>query len=108
MGTNASVGNVGKGVIADMRAMECPLEGHHLEAENDDELFKATRKHADEVHLDQGSPTSSFARSLRRTFTSSSEPALGAGAQHPRPFPLPSIHLSVWKGCSANFRLTEF
>ena len=54
MGTNASVGNVGKGVNADMRAMECPLEGHHLEAENDDELFKATRKHADEVHPDQG------------------------------------------------------
>ncbi len=31
-----------------MRAMECPLEGHHLEAENDEELFKETRKHADE------------------------------------------------------------
>jgi hypothetical protein len=54
MGTNASVGNVGKGVNADMRAMECPLEGHYLDAENDDELFKATRKHADEVHPDQG------------------------------------------------------
>jgi predicted small metal-binding protein len=37
-----------------MRAMECPLEGHHLEAENDEELFKATRKHADEVHPEQG------------------------------------------------------
>jgi predicted small metal-binding protein len=33
-----------------MRAMECPLEGHHLEADNDEELFKATREHADEVH----------------------------------------------------------
>jgi predicted small metal-binding protein len=37
-----------------MRAMECPLEGHYLEAENDEELFKATRKHADEVHPEQG------------------------------------------------------
>jgi predicted small metal-binding protein len=37
-----------------MRAMVCPLEGHHLEAENDEELFKATRKHADEVHPEQG------------------------------------------------------
>ena len=37
-----------------MRAMECPLEGHHLEADNDEELFKATRKHADEVHPEQG------------------------------------------------------
>jgi hypothetical protein len=33
-----------------MRAMECPLEGHHLEADNDEELFKETRKHADEIH----------------------------------------------------------
>jgi predicted small metal-binding protein len=33
-----------------MRAMECPLEGHHLEADNDEELFKVTRKHADEIH----------------------------------------------------------
>jgi predicted small metal-binding protein len=47
------VGNVGKGGEIDMRAMECPLEGHHLEAENDEELFKATRKHADEVHPDE-------------------------------------------------------
>ncbi len=37
-----------------MRAMECPLEGHHLEAENDEELFKVTREHADEVHPEQG------------------------------------------------------
>ena len=29
------------------------LEGHHLEAENDEELFKVTRKHADEVHPEQ-------------------------------------------------------
>ena len=36
-----------------MRAMDCPLEGHHLEAENDEELFKVTRKHADEVHPEQ-------------------------------------------------------
>ena len=37
-----------------MRAINCPLEGHHLEAENDEELFKAVRKHADEVHPEQG------------------------------------------------------
>jgi hypothetical protein len=44
--------------------MECPMEGHHLEAENDEELFKVTRKHADEIHTpSKGSPTSSFARS---------------------------------------------
>ena len=54
MGGNTSVGNVGKGGDVEMRAMECPLEGHHLEAENDEELFKATRKHADEVHPQQG------------------------------------------------------
>jgi predicted small metal-binding protein len=47
-------GGARKGVNADMRAMECPLEGHHLEAENDEELFKVTRKHADEVHPEQG------------------------------------------------------
>jgi predicted small metal-binding protein len=47
-------GTWGKGVNVDMRAMECPLEGHHLEADNDEELFKATRKHADEVHPEQG------------------------------------------------------
>jgi hypothetical protein len=47
-----SVGNVGKGVNVHMRAMECPLEGHHLEADNDEELFKVTRKHADEIHRD--------------------------------------------------------
>jgi predicted small metal-binding protein len=34
--------------------MECPLEGHHVKAENYKELFKVTRKHADEVHLEQG------------------------------------------------------
>jgi predicted small metal-binding protein len=38
----------------DMRAMECPLEGHHLQADNDEELFKVTRKHADEIHHEQG------------------------------------------------------
>ena len=36
-----------------MRAMKCPLEGHHLEADNDEELFKVTRKHAEEVHPEQ-------------------------------------------------------
>ena len=36
-----------------MRAMECPIEGHHLKAENDEELFEATHKHADEVHPEQ-------------------------------------------------------
>jgi len=54
MGVNASVENVGKGGNVDMRAINCPLEGHHLEAENDEELFKAVRKHADEVHPEQG------------------------------------------------------
>ena len=37
-----------------MRAMECPVEGHYLEAENDEELFKEVRKHADEIHPEQG------------------------------------------------------
>jgi hypothetical protein len=37
-----------------MRAMQCPLEGHHLEAQNDEELFKVTRKHADEIHPKKG------------------------------------------------------
>jgi hypothetical protein len=37
-----------------MLAMEYPLEGHHLEAENDEELFKVSRKHADEIHPEQG------------------------------------------------------
>jgi len=43
--------------------VECPLEGHHLEADNDEELFKVTRKHADEIHPSKASPTSSFALS---------------------------------------------
>jgi len=43
--------------------MECPLEGHHLEAEDDEELFEATRKHADEGHPEQGFTDSSFALS---------------------------------------------
>jgi hypothetical protein len=33
-----------------MRATDCPEDGHYLEAENDEELFKEARKHADEVH----------------------------------------------------------
>jgi predicted small metal-binding protein len=33
-----------------MRAMDCSEEGHHMEAENDEELFKQARKHVDEVH----------------------------------------------------------
>ena len=37
-----------------MRAMDCPLEVYPLEADNDEELFKATRKRADEVHPEQG------------------------------------------------------
>jgi predicted small metal-binding protein len=48
------VANVGKGENVHMRAMECPLEGHHLEADNDEELFKVTREHADEIHPEQG------------------------------------------------------
>jgi predicted small metal-binding protein len=54
MGVHTSVANVGKGGNVEMRAMECPLEGHHLEADNDEELFEVTRKHADEVHPEQG------------------------------------------------------
>jgi predicted small metal-binding protein len=36
-----------------MRAADCPLCGEHLEAENDDELFKKGRAHVDEKHGDQ-------------------------------------------------------
>jgi predicted small metal-binding protein len=54
MGVNAFGGNVKKGGNVDVRAMDCPLEGHHLEAENDEELFKVARKHADEIHPEQG------------------------------------------------------
>lgn len=34
-----------------MRAIECPC-GHHLEAEDDDELFQAARDHVDREHPD--------------------------------------------------------
>jgi predicted small metal-binding protein len=37
-----------------MRAMDCPEDGHHLEAENDEELFNQARQHADEVHPEAG------------------------------------------------------
>jgi hypothetical protein len=37
-----------------MRAMECPLENHHLVAEKDEEQFEVTRKHADEILPEQG------------------------------------------------------
>jgi len=47
-----------------MRAMDCPLEGHHLEAENDEELFKEARKHTDEVHPNQGFTDEQQLRSL--------------------------------------------
>jgi hypothetical protein len=30
------------------------LEGHHLEAENDEELFELTRKHPDQIHPERG------------------------------------------------------
>jgi predicted small metal-binding protein len=33
-----------------MRAMDCTLDDHHLEAENDEELFKQAREHVDEAH----------------------------------------------------------
>jgi hypothetical protein len=33
-----------------MRAMECPDDGHHMEADNDEELFKLARQHTNEVH----------------------------------------------------------
>jgi predicted small metal-binding protein len=36
-----------------MRAADCPLCGEHLEAENDEELFRKGRAHADENHADQ-------------------------------------------------------
>ena len=35
-----------------MRAMDCEADGHHMEAENDEELFSQARKHADEAHSD--------------------------------------------------------
>ena len=33
-----------------MRAMDCEADGYHMEAENDEELFKLSRKHLDEAH----------------------------------------------------------
>jgi len=36
-----------------MRAADCPLCGEHLEAEDDEELFRRGRAHADEKHADQ-------------------------------------------------------
>jgi hypothetical protein len=33
-----------------MRAMECPDDGHHMEAETDEELFKQARQHTYEAH----------------------------------------------------------
>jgi predicted small metal-binding protein len=33
-----------------MRAMECPDDGHHMEADNDEELFKMARRHTNEAH----------------------------------------------------------
>jgi predicted small metal-binding protein len=70
--------------------MECPLEGHHLEADNDEELFKATRKHADEVHPEQGF-TDEQLRSIieENVYEKWREPALRAGAQHPGPCSYP-------------------
>jgi hypothetical protein len=38
---------------ATMRAADCPLCGEHLEAEDDDALFRKGRAHADEKHADQ-------------------------------------------------------
>jgi hypothetical protein len=63
-----------------MRTMGCPLEGHHLEAENDEELFKVTSKHAEEVYPEQGF-TDERLRSIieERTFTRSREPVSGQG-----------------------------
>jgi predicted small metal-binding protein len=34
-----------------MRALECPC-GHHLEGENDEELFRLARQHVEEHHPD--------------------------------------------------------
>jgi predicted small metal-binding protein len=72
--------------------MECPLEGHHLEADNDEELFKATRKHADEVHPEQGF-TDEQLRSIieENVYEKYLTPALGAGAQRPA-LPYALIH----------------
>jgi hypothetical protein len=36
-----------------MRAADCPLCGEHLEAEDDEELFRRGRADADEKHADQ-------------------------------------------------------
>ena len=36
-----------------MRAADCPLCGEHIEAEDDDALFRKGRVHADEKHADQ-------------------------------------------------------
>ena len=35
-----------------MRAMDCSEDGHHMEAENNEELFKLARKHVNEAHPD--------------------------------------------------------
>jgi hypothetical protein len=35
-----------------MRAVECPC-GEHLEANSDESLFEAARRHADEAHPDR-------------------------------------------------------
>ncbi len=33
-----------------MRAMDCAEDGHHMDAENDEELLKQARKHVEEAH----------------------------------------------------------
>ena len=72
-----------------MRAMDCPLEGHHLEAENDEELFKEARKHADEVHPNQGF-TDEQLRSLHRgeRLRQVAKRPLVLGLIDPGPFPV--------------------
>jgi predicted small metal-binding protein len=41
---------VRKEVKVSMRAMDCPDDGHHMEADNDEELFKLARQHTNEAH----------------------------------------------------------
>jgi hypothetical protein len=46
----ATRGGKREGGETHMRALDCTLDNHHLEAENDEELFKQVREHVDEAH----------------------------------------------------------
>jgi predicted small metal-binding protein len=54
MGADAPVGSAEQGGECTYASDGLSVRGHHLEAENDEELFKEARKHADEVHPEQG------------------------------------------------------